>query len=367
MAAPLTSTDRTVVGALVVTQARRKAVASFGNADAALLGSLAAQASIAIENGILFHRLGARGRRPGAPGDPRPADRAAQPGPARGPASAQALDAAYTTRGRVGLLVVDLDSFSQVVDAFGHSERRRPADPGVRAHPRPAARVGRPGPAERRAVRHRAARGATTPTRSSGVARLLIAGFDPPFQTEGVLLALSVNVGIAVYPEQAIDVPSLMQRAHIAADAASRHRSGWELYDPTHDPPTPRRLALAADLREALETDGPRRVLPAQGRAGHRHRARRRGAGALEPPPPRPGAARRVHRHRRAHRRHPGADHDRDAQVARRVPRVARPGPRHVAWRSTCRPATCSTCTSSTTWPPPSTRPGCRRRRSRWS
>ena len=60
MAAPLTSTDRTLVGALVVTQARRKAVASFGNADAGLLGSLAAQASIAVENGMLFHRFAAR-------------------------------------------------------------------------------------------------------------------------------------------------------------------------------------------------------------------------------------------------------------------------------------------------------------------
>ena len=44
--------------------------------------------------------------------------------------------------------------------------------------------------------------------------------------------------------------------AHIAADTAQRHRSGWELYDPVHDPATPRRLALAADLREALEGDG---------------------------------------------------------------------------------------------------------------
>ena len=35
-----------------------------------------------------------------------------------------------------------------------------------------------------------------------GAARLLIAGFDPPFQTEGVLLALGVNIGIAVYPER---------------------------------------------------------------------------------------------------------------------------------------------------------------------
>ena len=57
LAAPITGTDRSVVGALVVTQARRKAVASFGEADAALLGTLADQASIAIENGMLFRRL----------------------------------------------------------------------------------------------------------------------------------------------------------------------------------------------------------------------------------------------------------------------------------------------------------------------
>jgi predicted signal transduction protein with EAL and GGDEF domain len=86
-----------------------------------------------------------------------------------------------------------------------------------------------------------------------GAARMLMAGFDPPFQVEGVLLALAVNIGVAVYPEHAIDVPSLTQRAHIARDTARRLRSGWELYDPTHDPSTPRRLALGAELREALE------------------------------------------------------------------------------------------------------------------
>ena len=57
LAAPITGTDRSVVGALVVTQTKRKAVATFGEADAALLGTLADQASIAIENGMLFRRL----------------------------------------------------------------------------------------------------------------------------------------------------------------------------------------------------------------------------------------------------------------------------------------------------------------------
>ena len=254
MAAPLTSTDRTVVGALVVTQARRKVVSSFGNADAELLGTLATQASIAIENGILFHRLGreAAERAHQASHDPV----TGLPNRARfEDLVGRTLDAAYPTRGRVGLLVVDLESFGQVVDAFGHASADGlliQACGRIRGLVPEAAVLARLS-GEQFAIVLPEVGDSEEVIR---VARLLIAGFDPPFQSEGVLLALSVNVGIAVYPEQAIDVPSLVQRAHIAADVASRHRSGWEVYDPTQDPSTPRRLALAADLREALETEG---------------------------------------------------------------------------------------------------------------
>ena len=254
LAAPITGTDRSVVGALVVTQAKRNAVASFGEADAGLLGSLADQASIAIENGMLFQRL-----------EHEAADRAHQAThdpltglPNRSMLSevlASALEVAYTTRGRVGLIVVDLDSFSQVVDAFGHSSSDGlliQACSRIRGLLPESATLARLSGEQFAIVMPEVDDSDTV----VGAARLLIAGFDPPFQTEGVLLALNVNVGIAVYPEQAIDSPSLVQRAHIAADTARRHRSGWELYDPVNDPATPRRLALAADLREALETDG---------------------------------------------------------------------------------------------------------------
>ena len=168
-----------------------------------------------------------------------------------------ALQTAYAERGRVGL---DRDR-PRLVQPGGRRLRPPAAPTACSSRPcgrmrEPAARVGVPGPPGRRAVRRGAARrgrrrrgGRPRPACSSP-------GFDPPFQTEGVLLALGVNVGIAVYPEQAIDGHSLMQRAHIAADTARRHRSGWEMYDPVHDPATPRRLALAADLREALESDG---------------------------------------------------------------------------------------------------------------
>ena len=254
LAAPITGTDRSVVGALVVTQAKRKAAALFGDGHASLLGSLADQASIAIENGVLFQRL-----------EREAAERAHQAlhDPLTGLPNrtrltellATALEEAYEHRGRVGLIVLDLDSFSQVVDAFGH----RSSDgliiqacarlKGLLPETAQLARLG----GEQFAV---VMPDVADADEVIGAARLLIAGFDPPFQTEGVLLALGVNIGIAVYPEQAIDVASLVQRAHIAADTAQRHRSGWELYDPVHDPATPRRLALAADLREALESDG---------------------------------------------------------------------------------------------------------------
>jgi diguanylate cyclase (GGDEF)-like protein len=254
LAAPITGTDRSVVGALVVTQARRKAASGFGNSHTTLLGPLAVQASIAIENGMLFHRLEqeANDRAHQALHDPLTGL------PNRSMLSElldTALESAYESRGRAGLIVLDLDSFSQVVDAFGH----RSADglliqacariKGLLPASAGLARLG----GEQFAI---VMPDVASPDEVIGAARLIIAGFDPPFQTEGVLLALGVNIGIAVYPEQAIDSPSLVQRAHIAADTARRHRSGWELYDPVHDPATPRRLALAADLREALEADG---------------------------------------------------------------------------------------------------------------
>src|SRR5918998_2233051 len=254
LAAPITGTDRSVVGALVVTQARRKAIASFGEAAAALLGTLADQASIAIENGMLFRRLERE-----AEERAHQATHDALTGlPNRAMLTdvlAAALENAYATRVRVGLLVVDLDSFSQVVDAFGHSSSDGlliQACSRIRGLLPESATLARLSGEQFAIVMPDVDDGDAV----VGAARLLIAGFDPPFQTEGVLLALGINVGIAVYPEQAVDSPSLVQRAHIAADAARLHRSGWELYDPTHDPATPRRLALAADLREALETDG---------------------------------------------------------------------------------------------------------------
>jgi diguanylate cyclase (GGDEF)-like protein len=253
LAAPITRANGSVFGALVVTQARRKAASHFGDNHTRLLGDLADQASMAIENGLLFMvlELEAAERAHEALHDPL----TGLPNHARLSDELEAaLQEAYAERGRVGLIVIVLDSFTQVVDAFGHQSADGllvQASGRMRSLLPESATLGRLGSDQFAVVLP----GVADADEVVAAARLLIAGFDPPFQSEGVLLALGVNVGVAVYPEQAIDGHSLMQRAHIAADTARNHRSGWEMYDPVHDPATPRRLALGADLREALESD----------------------------------------------------------------------------------------------------------------
>jgi diguanylate cyclase (GGDEF)-like protein len=251
LAARLTNAAGQVSGALLVGRTATRSTLGFGDDQAALLGALADHSSMALENGALFAQL----RREMETRAHQAMHDALTDLPNRARLE-ELLDEAVVgvdgVRNRIGLLVIDLDEFSQVSDAFGHVSTDALVVQACRRItgllPQNAT-LCRIGFNEFAAILPEV----EDVDAAVGAARMLMAGFDPPFQVEGVLLALAVNIGVAVYPEHAIDVPSLTQRAHIARDTARRLRSGWELYDPTHDPSTPRRLALGAELREALE------------------------------------------------------------------------------------------------------------------
>ena len=87
------------------------------------------------------------------------------------------------------------------------------------------------------------------------LAETIQAEFDTPFTADAVSLVLGASLGIALYPEHAPSPDLLLQRADAATYAARLAGSGIEVYAPDSDPYAPRRLALAADLREALERD----------------------------------------------------------------------------------------------------------------
>jgi diguanylate cyclase (GGDEF)-like protein len=251
LAAPLTNADGNPCGALVVSQSRRRLTFGFGDDHAQLLKALADHASLALENGVLFARLqrqdeirahdALHDQLTGLPNRDKTLT-----------LLSDSFETVYAVRGRVGFLVIDLDEFSQISDAFGHLSTDAlvlQACQRIQGLLPESAVLCRIGFDEFAAILP----DATDVTDAMDAARLVTAGFDPPFQVEGVLLALGVSIGVAVYPEHAIDVPSLMQRARIARDTARKHRSGCELYEPMHDPSTPRRLALGAELREALD------------------------------------------------------------------------------------------------------------------
>jgi diguanylate cyclase (GGDEF)-like protein len=87
------------------------------------------------------------------------------------------------------------------------------------------------------------------------LAEVLHSAFDAPFTDDAVSLVLGASLGIAFYPEHATTADLLLQRADAATYTARQEGSGIEVYRQEADPYAPRRLALAADLREALERD----------------------------------------------------------------------------------------------------------------
>src|SRR5690606_36084533 len=83
-----------------------------------------------------------------------------------------------------------------------------------------------------------------------GLADSLRGEFHSPFTADAVSLVLGASIGIAAYPEHAGSAELLIQRADAATYHARLEGSGIEVYAADNDPYAPRRLALAADLRE---------------------------------------------------------------------------------------------------------------------
>jgi diguanylate cyclase (GGDEF)-like protein len=150
------------------------------------------------------------------------------------------------------LLLMDLNRFKEINDTLGHHHgdlllRQMGArlESGVREGD-VVARLGgdefvvlvthlaEPGTAERVAERVRTA-------------------LREPFQVGELTLEVDASIGIARFPADGEDVETLLQRADIAMYHAKRSHLAAAAYSSEHDHHSPARLALAADLRRALD------------------------------------------------------------------------------------------------------------------
>lgn len=151
----------------------------------------------------------------------------------------------------IGLIVVDLDIFKEVHDTLGREtgERLIAAVAERIRHVIPAAAVEAQLAGDQLAV--------LVPRvyelqEAVDVAEQVAEAFETSFTVDTVTLVIGAALGVAAFPDHAPTPERLVQRAEAAAVVARNEGSGMEVYAPDRDPFGPRRLAIAADLREAL-------------------------------------------------------------------------------------------------------------------
>ena len=243
-------------------------------------------------------------------------------------------------QGGMAVLIVDLDHFKELNDTLGHhsgDELLRQIGPRLRAFCGPSTRLARLGGDEFGIV-------LDTPSDRSfalGVAKRIRAALTAPFEVQDLSLRVDASVGIALFPAHADTAGELLRRADVAMYEAKKAQSGSGVYAPERDTHSRDRLALAAELEQALQGRRDRGALPAEGRRPHTRDRRRRGARPLAPPGARPPPAGRLHPACRDHGTDPLFDPPRHGPRAGTVQRVAPGGfrPARGGQRRGCRPA----------------------------
>jgi diguanylate cyclase (GGDEF)-like protein len=163
-------------------------------------------------------------------------------------------DALQTGEPEMAVLVVGIGGFSDVNDTFGHDYGdlllqqigarlcARIGDTGV---------VARVGGEQFAVVLWKANR-----QYAESTAEALLRSLSETFTiADDCAIAVTANLGVALYPEHGSDADLLLRRADIAMSVARRRLSGHAFYSPEQDQHSAERLALVAALRRAIDND----------------------------------------------------------------------------------------------------------------
>ncbi len=159
-------------------------------------------------------------------------------------------DPATAARGGGVLLVLDLDDFKDVNDTLGHSAGDRLISvSGDRLRAHAAGLVARLGGDEFAVLLP-----GHTVEQGLAHATVLREALSQPVPLDDVNLAVSASIGLASFTSFPASADELMSQADVAMYTAKADRSGVAAYRAEIGDSTARRLALAADLPEALES-----------------------------------------------------------------------------------------------------------------
>ncbi len=152
------------------------------------------------------------------------------------------------------LLLVDLDRFKEVNDTLGHrfgDLLLQQIAARFREQLAPRDQIARLGGDEFAMFSPGCDREAAL-----ALAQRVAESLHTAFALEHIVVDAQASVGIALFPDDGIDVETLVQRADVAMYRAKATHADVALYDERHDHNSPARLALTTALRAAVETDG---------------------------------------------------------------------------------------------------------------
>jgi diguanylate cyclase (GGDEF)-like protein/PAS domain S-box-containing protein len=163
----------------------------------------------------------------------------------------QAVLTAQREDRRLALLLLDLNGFKDVNDTFGHHLGDRllqQVGSRIQDQLRESDTVARLGGDEFAVVLPTA----DDEQGAGNAARRILKSLEEPFVLEDRRLQIGGSIGIALTPDHGHDPAALLRRADIAMYVAKRTRTGYAVYKPEQDQHSPARLALIAELREAI-------------------------------------------------------------------------------------------------------------------
>ena len=88
---------------------------------------------------------------------------------------------------------------------------------------------------------------------AAAIAQQVLVVLQESFDLANVEINVSASIGIAVHPLHGDNANKLIQRADVAMYVAKESHSGFEVYSTDRDGYSPARLALASELRQAIE------------------------------------------------------------------------------------------------------------------
>lgn len=167
----------------------------------------------------------------------------------------QSIAAARSDNQQLAIILLDLDRFSELNSALSRHQGDLALNQvagRLRGLARDTDTVGRSGADEFLFLTTKVSAEAEV----KRIASNIIQALKTPFILDGIKVDIQGSLGISIFPNHGVDSDTLMQRAEVAMYAAKRIKSGYAVYHQKHEKNSPRKITLAGELRQALESGG---------------------------------------------------------------------------------------------------------------